>query len=647
MRLLILWICCILSSAASFAQQPASDATRRANAAVAGVLTAEEAEEAELASRGFVATRTDPVIRAADGSIVMNLAAFDFASGAAPDTVNPSLWRHLTLLRQHGLYKVVPGLWQVRGFDLSVMSIIETRNGYVIVDPLTSTEAAKAAMDLVHAHAGVRPVKAVIYTHSHADHYAGVKGIVNEADVQAGRVEIFAPEGFIEETVSESLIAGPAMGRRAAYQFGAALDDGALGQAGAGIGARLSIGTRSFIAPNRIITRTGELYDVDGLKIEFQLTPGTEAPAEMNFYLPDLRALCLAENANPTMHNALPPRGALVRDVKAWSDYLTEAEARYGHKSDVVFMSHGWPRWGNAKIKDYIAAHRDAYKYLHDQTVRLMNKGYTSEEIAEQIALPDTLAAKPYNRGYYGTMRHNSKAIYQRYLGWYDANPANLNAWPPEEAALRYVKAMGGRRKAAGLVKRALKDGDYRWAAEVASHLVFSDRDDKASRELLAQALEQMGYQAEGMLWRNMYLMGAKEARQDPQGPALQAQSPDLVNAIPTASFFDLLAIRVDPEKARGKDLSLLFVFPDRNERIRVMLRNSVLVHTPDPGGPAQATVTLPRPAFLALLSGQVSAETLVQKGTLRLDGDRAATAALLASLDPAQSSQPFAIVVP
>ena len=451
----------------------------------------------------------------------------------------------------------------------------------------------------------------------------------------------------MEHAVSENLIAGPAMSRRVRYQFGTGLMPGPAGQGGAGIGTGLPNGSISLIAPTVTITETGQKLVIDGIEFEFQITPGAEAPSEMNFYLPHLRALCLAENANPTMHNVLPPRGALVRDSKLWADYLTESIHLYGARTDVMFVSHGWPRWGQENVVAFMASHRDAYKYLHDQSVRLMNKGYTAEEIAEVIALPASLASKWYNRGYYGTMAHNSKAVYQRYLGWFDANPANLNPWPPEEAAVRYVKAMGGKARALRTAQTAFSEGDYRWAAEVASHLVFADDTNTAARELLARAFEQMGYQAEGSLWRNIYLTGAAEARADPAPSGISAFSSDVVSAISVEQVFDLLAVRVDPQLADGKSVTLAFVFPDLGETRLVSLRNSVLVHEPGTGQPAAATLTMPKAAFLGMIfAGQKPAD-LVMKGALAISGDPTAAAVLLGVLDPPAAPEPFPIVTP
>jgi alkyl sulfatase BDS1-like metallo-beta-lactamase superfamily hydrolase len=395
------------------------------------------------------------------------------------------------------------------------------------------------------------------------------------------------------------------------------------------------------------VKETGEKLVIDGIEIEFQVTPGTEAPAEMNFYLPHLRALCLAENANATMHNVLPPRGALVRDSKAWADYLTESIHLFGDRTDVMFVSHGWPRWGQSDVVTFMGLHRDAYKYLHDQSVRLMNKGYTAEEIAEVIALPEPLATKWYNRGYYGTMAHNSKAVYQRYLGWYDGNPANLNPWPPEEAGKRYVDAMGGPGKALRIAQKAYKDGDYRWAAEVASHIVFSDATNTNAREVLAQAFEQMGYQAEGSLWRNMYLTGAAEARVAPEAASISALSQDVVSAISIEQVFDMLAVRVDPELAAGKSVSILFDFPDVGESRLVTIRNAVLVHEAGEGQTAAATLRLPKMAFLGMIFGGQKAADLVAKGVLQMEGNPAAAATLLGVLDQPAPPEPFAIVTP
>ncbi|HNS88058.1 MAG TPA: alkyl sulfatase dimerization domain-containing protein, partial [Parvularculaceae bacterium] len=447
----------------------------------------------------------------------------------------------------------------VRGFDVANMTIVLGRKGFIVVDPLTSVETAGAALTLARRHLGDRPVTAVIYTHSHVDHFAGVKGVVDPKDVAAGRVRVVAPAHFLEEAVSENVIAGAAMSRRAVYQFGAGLSPGPEGQMTSGIGRGVAGGRRSLIAPTESVGRTGRTLVIDGVTFIFQLTPNTEAPAEMNFFLPEFGALCLAENANVSMHNVLTPRGALVRDSKRWADYLTEALRLYGGKSEIMFNSHAWPRFGASRVDDFIASHRDAYKYLHDQTVRMMNRGMTGKEIADAIALPEPLYDRWFNRGYYGTMRHNSRAVYQRYMGWYDGNPARLNPHPEEKTAPLYVEAMGGAKKVKKRARAAIEAGDYRWAAELLDIAVFADAEDEEARRLLAETHEQMAYQAESSLWRNMYLSAATELH-DGAGEGFPiSQSADFIAATPTEMLFDLLAVRLIAEKAPAEEMRLNF----------------------------------------------------------------------------------------
>ncbi len=592
-------------------------------------------EDEAFAARGFIATWGEPDIKGANGDVIADLAAFDFLSGAAPATVNPSLWRHAKLVTKHGLFKVTERVYQVRGFDLANMSIIVGEKGLIIVDPLTSVEAAGAALRLARAHLGERPVVAVIYTHSHIDHFGGVKGVAGAEDAAAGRVKIIAPQGFLEHAVTENVIAGAAMSRRATFQFGAGLDAGPEGAMTSGIGPRVSGGTRSIIAPTHEITRTGETLTIDGVKFIFQLTPETEAPAEMNFFLPQFGALCLAENANPTMHNVLTPRGALVRDAKRWADHLTEAQRLYGAGTDVLFTSHGWPRFGREAVEDFIANHRDAYKYLHDQTVRLMNMGLTGEEIADRIALPATLAAKWYNRGYYGTMRHNSRAIYQRYMGWYEGNPAGLNNQPKEQSAPRYVALMGGAKKVRKAAEKAMAVGDYRWAAELLDLAVFSG--DAASKPLLAEAHRQMAYQAESAIWRAMYLTAARELTEGVTPSPPVGEGVDFIAATPTATLLDLLAVRIDPAKAR--DMTLNLAFPDRKEAFAVTVRNGVLIHEQGAHAEADVSLSLPRAAFLgAMFAGMPAASA-------KIDGDPESWKAFAGFFDAPDPN--FAIVTP
>lgn len=610
----------------AYAGDPASSATKAAQAALAKTLPFADRQDFDFASRGFVGTRADPIIKRADGAVVWDLNAYDFVKGDAPDTVNPSLWRHDQLLAKSGLFQVSDTIWQVRGFDISNVTFIKGKTGWIVVDPLTSAEVAKAALELVNEKLGVRPIVAMIYTHSHGDHFGGVKGMIDQKDVDAGKVQVIAPDGFMEHAVSENIIAGTAMNRRATYQFGHFLSPGPEGQMGSGIGLAISKGSVTLIAPTVSITRTGQELVIDGVRMQFQITPGTEAPSEMNFFLPDLHILCMAENANVTMHNVLTPRGALVRDSKAWADYLTESVRLYGASTDIMFTSHGWPRFGKGEVNSFLENHRDAYKYLHDQSVRLMNQGLTGEEIAEKVVLPKALNDSWYNKGYYGTMRFNSRAVYQRYMGWYDANPVHLAGLPPAEEGKRYVAAMGGADKVMALAKTSIDKGDYRWAATLLNNVVMADAGNAAAREMLAGAYDQMGYQQESSIGRNMYLMGATELRKGVQKASTLPMSSDMVSNLPTAMLFDLLSVRLDADKAEGVNLKLAMVFPDRNESVYIRVRNGVLIAEPGPApGPVDATLTVPRPLFLQSILTGTSLASAVITGKAKIDGDMGA----------------------
>ena len=447
--------------------KPASPATIAAQRAVAAALPADDGTDARFAQQGFVATRADPLIRNAEGRPVWNLEAYRFVEGAAPDTVNPSLWRHIALLRRHGLFQVAEGVWQVRGFDVSNMTVIRGKTGWIVIDPLTTRETAKAALELVDAQLGKRPVVAVIYSHSHADHFGGVRGLLDGTAHEAASLAVIAPAGFIEEAASENVMAGAAMGRRANYQFGAFLTPGPQGQIGSGIGTGIPAGEQTLIAPTEIIEKTGETRVIDGVKLEFQMVPGSEAPAEMNVFIAPASTFLAAEIATCSLHNILTPRGAKVRDARAWAGYLDEALRLYAPRSEAIVSSHCWPRFGRADLTAWLAGQRDNYRHLHDQTVRLMNRGETMDEIAEAVTPPAALAGQWSNHGYYGTYRHNTKAIYQFYLGWYDAVPAHLDQLPPTTRAVKYVAAMGGASKVLGLARKAMAAGDYRWSSDL------------------------------------------------------------------------------------------------------------------------------------------------------------------------------------
>ena len=602
---------------------PPSATTVKLNAEAAASLNFADAADFERAQRGFIATLPGGKIIGADGTVLRDLDAFEFLKASDPASVNPSLWRNAQLTARHGLFKVADGIWQVRGFDLSNMTIIQSKTGWIIVDPLTTADAAKAAMSVVTTQLGARPIVAMIYTHSHVDHFGGAKGIVDPADVASGKIAVYAPSGFLEHAVSENIIAGNAMSRRALYMFGAGLPAGPEGMVGTGIGPRGTGGAITLIPPTHEVKITGETAVIDGVTVEFQMTPGTEAPAEMNFYLPESRALCLAENGNGAMHNVLTPRGALVRDAKAWSDYLGQALRSYGGRSDVVFTSHHWPRWGQAVIADYITKHRDAYKFVHDQSVRMMNKGMTGVEIGNVLKLPPVLAKEWYNRGNYGSVSFNARAVYQRYMGHYDGNPVNLDPLPPEDVARKLVSAMGGGKKVLALGRAAHKAGDDRWAAEVLGKLVFAEPDNAAAKLALADALEQLGYRAESAPWRNMYLSAVQDLRGAEKTPTAASAAFDLAKAMPMASLLDLLAVRLVPERVPDGRMTIAFVDPSTKTREFVTLENGVMIHEAGLNDPADATLTATVPAMLALLGQQATPADLMAKGLLAIDGDR------------------------
>jgi alkyl sulfatase BDS1-like metallo-beta-lactamase superfamily hydrolase len=595
------------------------------------------------ARRGQLAPPSDGVVRGTDGRMVWDLDAYAFLLDEdCPATANPSLWRQAQLNAIAGLFEVVPGVYQVRGVDLSNMTLVEGEGGVLVIDPLISVETAEAALALYRQHRGERPVAGVLYTHSHVDHFGGVRGVIGDGD----DVPVIAPAGFLDHAVSENVYAGPAMTRRAAYMYGNLLDPGPTGQLGTGLGLATSTGRVSLVAPTVDITETGQELTVDGIRMEFQLTPGTEAPAEMNFLLVDHRALCAAENATHNLHNVVTLRGALVRDARAWSRYLDEAVDRFGDRLDVVFAQHHWPRWGRERALDLLEKQRDLYGYLHDQTLRLLNQGYTAPEIAERIELPPSLAREWHCRGYYGSVSHNVKAVYQRYLGWFDGNPAHLWPHPPEEAARRYVDFMGGADEVLRKAEASLADGDLRWVAEVTSHVVFADPANTTARELLARAFDQLGYGSENATWRNFFLSGALELRGGVVRSADRAASADLLGALSVEHVFDSLAVRVDGPKAADLSLTVAWHFTEPEGRYLMRLSNGVLSHRPGrEGDEADATIRLARSALDDLLTNRVALDELLTSGRLVLEGDVAALGSLFGVLD--RPDPGFAIVTP
>lgn len=625
------------------AQKPASAATL-AVLAQPTPMNPDDRRDFEFARRGWMGSAAEPLIKDARGGVTWNLKAYDWAMGPRPETIHPSLYRNLQLLTLNGLFKVADGVYQVRGFDIANITILTGETGYVVIDPLLTTETAHAAMELVYAKLGRRPVRAVIYTHSHGDHYGGVMGVVSEAEVKAGKVAIIAPDQFMQASISETVMAGDAMRRRAAASGGHALDRGPRGTAGAGLGLTASRGTRTLIPPTDIITRTGERRMIDGITLEFQMVQESEAPSEFNIFLPDRRALLVAEMTSCSLHNIQTPRGARPRDALRWSGYLTEALRLYASHTEVVLMSHCWPRFGQAEVTEFLTKQRDTYKYIHDQTVRLMNLGYTPGEIAEEITLPRPLASEWYDRGNYGSVKFNAKAVYNWYLGAFDAVPANLDPLPPVESARRYVELAGGSEKMRAAGDAASARGEYRWAAQILQQLVFAEPGDPKARASLAAAYEQLGYQSESSAWRNIYLTGAKELRASGKPASPPPDSP--LSSMPTGMYLDWLATRLDPQRIGDRQFSIALRITDRPQPATITVSNRVIVG--EVGAPAArpvATLALAWDGLVRLFSNGEPLDELERTGVVRIDGDRMAVEALRSSLGPAASG--FNIVTP
>jgi len=612
------------------------------NAEVTDSLPFEDSTDFDDADRGFLGALEPCVIKAADGRVVWDNDSYAFLRDDAPPSVHPSLWRQSQLAAKQGLYEVVEGIYQVRGLDLSNISFIEGDTGVIVVDPLISTETAAAALALYRRHRGDRPVVAVIYTHSHVDHFGGVLGVTTQADVDAGRVAVLAPEGFVGHAVQENIYAGTAMTRRASYMYGVLLDRGPRGQVGCGLGQNTSTGEIAVIVPTLDITTTGEVHTIDGVEIEFQMAPGTEAPAEMHFYFPRFRALCMAENATHNLHNLLTLRGALVRDPRAWSGYLTEAIDSFADRTDVAFASHHWPTWGRDRIVEFLGLQRDLYAYLHDQTLRQLNQGYTGIEIAENFAMPPALEQAWHTHGYYGSVSHNVKAVYQRYMGWFDGNPGRLWQHPPGALAPRYVAAIGGIDRVVEIAREAFDAGDFRWAATLLDHAVFTDDSNVAARDLYADTLEQMGYGAECATWRNFFLSGATELRDGNFGTPVSTTSTTMLSQLTPEQMFDILAISVNGPRAWELDLALDVTFTDLAANYRITLRNGVLVQRKRPADPSTAAATVTLAAKMRLMAA--AAGDFASPG-LEVTGDAGALQALLGVLD--RPDPKFNIITP
>jgi alkyl sulfatase BDS1-like metallo-beta-lactamase superfamily hydrolase len=605
--------------------------TQAVHQAVLNFLDFKDSTDFQNARRGFIATLKDPIIRNTDGTIAYNLNEFDFLQAPAPASANPSLWRQGQLNRIHGLFEVLKDkIYQIRGFDLANMTLVASDKGWIVIDPLTSEASARAGLALANEKLGKKPIKAIIFTHSHIDHFGGVKGIISEEQAKTDKVEIIAPEGFFEHAISENVIAGNAMLRRAIFMFGQLLERSPKGLIGNGLAQVSSRGNIGILKPTQTVKQNLQKMTVDGVEIEFQNTPGAEAPSEFMFYFPQWKAFCQAEEINHTLHNLLTPRGAQVRDGLKWAKYIDQAIQLFGKEVTVSFGSHHWPTWGNANIVSLWKNQRDLYKFIHDETLYLANQGFTRREIAEMIQLPEALAKIFANRDYYGTLRYNAQAQYQLYYGWFDANPAHLNPLPPVEESVKYVEYMGG---AANILAKAQKDfekGEFRWVATALNHVVFAEPNNQAARELLAKTYTELGYQAESGVWRNFYLVGAFELRNGTQNELYKKNqiitSPDILTNLSLETFYDYLAVRLDRTQAVGKKYVFNMIFPDIKQQISLYLENQVLHNRP--GVLAEnpdATITINKTTFNDIITQKSSGTQKYLFGEIKIEGNREA----------------------
>ena len=602
------------------------------NASAGSTLSFDDPGDWERATRGKIAEHPTGAIEGPMG-FAWNTADFDFLRDQedAPGSVHPSLWRHGRLNAIHGLFEVTPGVWQCRGYDLSNITFIEGENGWIVIDPLTTRMTAAACLELANKHLGARPVTAVLYTHSHADHYGGILGVTSREDVEAGDVRILAPEGFLREAVSENLLAGPVMLRRSLYQFGILLPKGPLGHIDCGLGKAVPRAQGDLIGPTEEISITGTELDIDGVRVVFQNTPGTEAPAEMNFLFPDHGALCIAENCTHTLHNALPFRGAQVRDTLVWSKYIQEALDLFGDRMDLVFSTHNWPRFGRDDAKQYLELQRDLYRWVHDQTLRRMNHGETQREISEDLELPDCFACHSHTRGYYGTIHHNAKAVYQRYIGWDDGNPAHLNPHTPEESGKRYVDAIGGADVVVAKAQAAFAEGDYRWVTELLNHVVFAEPKHEGARLLQADAFEQLGYQAESGPWRDSYLVAALELRN--AGKGVGANVRGITDQLDVDMLFDLIGVRLRDNDVGDAEGTINWSFTDLNEDHVLGLAHRTIHHRPGTTDDnATASIRSTKEDLAAVLRGERSVNDMLD--SIEVTGDTGLIRSIFSSLD-------------
>ena len=616
----------------------ATEHTKSANEALYNQLPFADATDFSNAHKGFIAALPSNVITGDKGNVVWDPQQYDFIKeGAkAPDTVNPSLWRQAQLINIGGLFNVTDGVYQIRNLDLSNMTIIEGKTGITVIDPLVSAETAKVGMDLYYKNRGKKPVVAVIFTHSHVDHYGGVRGVVNEADVASGKVKIYAPAGFMKEAVSENIMAGNAMSRRASYMYGNLLQPDVKGQVGAGLGTTTSAGTVTLIEPTNYITETGQQENIDGLTYDFMMAPGSEAPSEMLWYVKEKKMIEAAEDVTHTLHNTYSLRGAKIRDPLAWSKYINDVINRWGGDAEIIIAQHHWPTWGNNNVVNLMKSQRDMYRYINDQTLRMANKGLTRDEIADNFKLPSGLANSWASRGYYGSVSHDVKATYVFYLGWFDGNPATLDELPPEASAKKFVEYMGGADAIMQKAKADYAQGNYRWVAQVTSKIVFANPDNQAARHLEADALEQLGYQAESGPWRNFYLTGAQELRNGVvKGPTPNTASPDTVRAMSPEMFFDYLAVHINGEKAANAKAIFNVDLGNDGGKYKLELENGVLNHTANvQADNADATIALNRTTLNKIILQEETLKQAQTRGDVKITGDSAKLDQMLSYMD-------------
>lgn len=640
--------------------KPATDFTAKANAAIYDELDFDDKQEYEFATRGLIDAPETLELKDEDGKILWSQEAYAFLDDyeKAPDSVNPSLWENTKNNHAYGLFEVTDGIYQVRGYDMANLTVVKGDTGWIVFDTLMSVECSQAAMQLIEKNLGKFPVKAVIISHSHVDHFGGIAGVMAKEDkadetlsiedqLASGKIPVITPVGFTEHSVKENVYAGKGMGRRSNYQYGILLTPGVTGKLAQGIGMGQSTGTVSFMTPSYEITQSGEKLTIDGVELEFQLTPGTEAPAEMNTWLPQYKALWMAENCTGTLHNLYTLRGAEVRDGAAWASYITEAISLYGKDAEVTFQSHNWPHWGNNVVNDYMVNTAAVYKFINDQTLTYINQGYTSDEISNMIELPEALNKIWYTRQYYGTVAHNAKAVYQKFMGWYDSNPVNLNPLMPSDSAKKWVEYLGDVDNALQMAKADFDKGEYQWVAEVTNTIVFADPTNTDARLLCADALEQLGYQAESGPWRNEYLTAAQELRHGNANFTASTKSTgDMVKVLSAPMLFDYMAIVMDKQALADRDFTMNVILPDVGEQHMLRAKNGVLlVYADTLSDDADVSITCPKNALFAILTN--NQETVTQ--AVKVEGSAELLTLMMENMNqfPITEANPFNIIEP